>query len=476
MDTSYDVRIHKTDIYRGANTTTYWVRWKVAGHPYKEPFKHSGLARSFRSSLVQAASKGEAFTLDTGLPVSMKRPNRDVSWYSFACDYVDMKWKPASANYRRSIAEAMTTVTTAMLATERGKPDDAVLRRALFRWAFNKLRREKEAPPDIAEALRWASRSTRPVSDLAKAEVIRRALDMVAAKLDGTRAAATVVARKRAVLSNAIGYAIEKDLLDSNPIGEIKWRAPKANHTVDRRTVVNPIQARTLLRELGEQRPSGPRLKAFFGLLYYAALRPEEAVNLRPANLKLPPATWDADSEEWNEPEDNWGEIYLDEANPDAGAEWTDSGTARERRQLKHRAVGEGRTVPCTPELTRLLRDHLRRFGTGPDGRLFTGVRGGELARSTYDRAWRTARREAFSPEVAASRLGKTPYSLRHACVSTWLNGGVDPTQVADWAGHSVKVLLETYAACLDRQDLVARQRAEAALGGGPHPGGPVPT
>ncbi len=38
--------------------------------------------------------------------------------------------------------------------------------------------------------------------------------------------------------------------------------------------------------------------------------------------------------------------------------------------------------------------------------------------------------------------LAKTPYSLRHACVSTWLDGGVPPTQVAEWAGHSVDVLL----------------------------------
>jgi hypothetical protein len=34
-----------------------------------------------------------------------------------------------------------------------------------------------------------------------------------------------------------------------------------------------------------------------------------------------------------------------------------------------------------------------------------------------------------------------SPYDLRHACLSTWLNGGVYPTQVAEWAGYSVDVL-----------------------------------
>ena len=38
---------------------------------------------------------------------------------------------------------------------------------------------------------------------------------------------------------------------------------------------------------------------------------------------------------------------------------------------------------------------------------------------------------------------------LRHAAVSTWLNGGVPPTQVAEWAGHSVAVLLRVYAKCI---------------------------
>jgi hypothetical protein len=44
------------------------------------------------------------------------------------------------------------------------------------------------------------------------------------------------------------------------------------------------------------------------------------------------------------------------------------------------------------------------------------------------------------------------------------LNAGVPATQVAEWAGHSLNVLLKVYAKCLDGQDEVARQRVEAAL------------
>jgi hypothetical protein len=71
----------------------------------------------------------------------------------------------------------------------------------------------------------------------------------------------------------------------------------------------------------------------------------------------------------------------------------------------------------------------------------------------------------AFIPEVAASPLAKAPYDLRHAAVSTWLNGGVPPTTVAEWAGHSVEVLLRIYAKCLDGSDALIRQRVQAVLG-----------
>lgn len=63
------------------------------------------------------------------------------------------------------------------------------------------------------------------------------------------------------------------------------------------------------------------------------------------------------------------------------------------------------------------------------------------------------------------SSLAKRPYDLRHACLSTWLSAGVAPAQVAEWAGHSVEVLLRVYAKCVEGGDEVALQRIETALG-----------
>jgi integrase len=75
-------------------------------------------------------------------------------------------------------------------------------------------------------------------------------------------------------------------------------------------------------------------------------------------------------------------------------------------------------------------------------------------------------RRPARWPSLTLRQppLARQPYDLRHAAVSLWLNAGVPATQVAEWAGHSVNVLLKVYAKCLDGQDEVARRRVEAAL------------
>jgi hypothetical protein len=87
-----------------------------------------------------------------------------------------------------------------------------------------------------------------------------------------------------------------------------------------------------------------------------------------------------------------------------------------------------------------------------------------ELASITYRRAWGKARRTALTPAEYALPLARRVYELRHACVSTWLNGGVAPAQVAEWAGHSVAVLLRVYAKCIDGQDQIAKRRIEDAL------------
>ena len=76
------------------------------------------------------------------------------------------------------------------------------------------------------------------------------------------------------MLVNLAEYAVERRLLAENPITALPRKAPKVAQAVDRRVVVNPEQARTLLNAVAAEKPSGDRLLAFFGAMYYAAFGP----------------------------------------------------------------------------------------------------------------------------------------------------------------------------------------------------------
>ncbi|MDN5914912.1 MAG: tyrosine-type recombinase/integrase [Pseudonocardia sp.] len=449
--TSYDVRVWGITKRTWRSGTTYRVRWLVARKEWHDSFTTRALAESFRADLLSLARQGEPFDVATGRPVSWQRPEAVVtSWYDHARAYVDMKWPHAAGKSRQGIAESLATVTPALLSSTRSRPSTLVMRELLYGWSFNARRRAEGSPADhLLRAERWVAANTRPVSDLADPAVLRPALDALALRMDGKLAAGSTVSRKRAIFYNAVEYAVELGHLPGNPIASIKWRAPKIAEAVSPRVVINHQQARALLAAVRQHR-SGPELVAFFAVMYYAALRPAEAVDLRKDALSVPAA--------------GWGELYLSTSAPSAGRSWSESGTRREPRQLKHRSVDEVRVVPCPPELTAILRAHLSEHGTTPDGRLFRGARGGPLSESHYGRIWTTARSAALSADEITSPLARRPYDLRHAAVSTWLNGGVPAPQVAAWAGHSVNVLLRVYAKCIAGQDDAVRRRVEQAL------------
>lgn len=467
-DITYDVRIYKTGVYEGANVTTYYVRWEAGRKRWKQPFRKSAQADSFRSSLLTAARNGEAFSITTGRPISWQRANSEMSWYDFACAYSDMKWKDASAKHRADIARVLMLATPAMLSTRRGMPDEKAIRRALCRWAFNTKQRS-DAPADVANILKWVARNTRNVGELADQELLRTVLDTVTTKQDGKRMAAVTTKKYRGILHNALEYAVVRKLLTENPLTGMKWIVVRTSGEVDRRSVVNPAQGRALLLAVREQEPSGPHLVALFGAMLYCGLRPEEAVEICDHNLVLPDRVFNADKQEFEDPpeSDNWGELYVGPVAPEVARDWTDDGGRRDTRQMpKHRAEGETRgPIPVPPQQVRLFREHLEQHGTGKDGRVFRGVRSGEaVAGETIRKVWSRARTKVLTEKEQESPLAKRPYDLRHTCLSTWLNAGVPPKQVAEWAGHSVEVLLRTYAKCMVGQDEASRRRIADAL------------
>ena len=453
METSFDVRIYAVIPYRGARGTTYTVRWQVQGRRFQQTYTTRKLADGFRTKLHVAAQAGQGFVIDNGLPLSMQEPARQRTWLEHAMAYVDTKWPHASARHRKGIAEALTDVTIATISDLSGAPPVDRMRHVLFRRAFNSVARSTEKDEADAAALAWLQQHSPPLAAFNTSVTLRQALDRIALRQDGRPAAASTVARKRATLHNVLEYAVELETFASNPLHRVRWRAPRTTEAVDRRVVVNPVQARALLDAVQTDYPA---LTAYFACLYYAGLRPGEALELRREDCQLT--------------ETGWGELLLSRSHQRAGAAWTDASTTGEVRGLKHRGRADTRRVPAHPELVVALRRHLDHFQTGIEGHLFaartgragvplappyTGLAGGK----TIYRVWASARHNALTPQQADSVLARRPYDLRHACLSTWLNAGVPPARVAEWAGHSVEVLLRIYANCVDGDDLLALER-----------------
>jgi len=320
--------------------------------------------------------------------------------------------------------------------------------RCLVRACLQPQQRRSRTPdPGTVGTLAWLERVSLPVSQLSDPHVIRTALDGLCTRLDGSPAAANTISRKRAVFHAALGYAVELGLLPANPVEKVRWHAPRAAVAVSPAAVASPAQVREILAQVSRVRPE---LAAFFSCLYYAALRPEEAVAVRREDLILPAH--------------GRGTIILTAACPRTGTAWTSTGGLHETRGLKHRPDGTIRVVPIPSVLVRALRRHLRAHGTAPDGRLFRGTRGGMLSESVYGRAWHTARQAALGPDLAATALARRPYDLRHAALSLWLNASGEPAEVAARAGNSTRVLHEVYLHCIDGKEDLVSQRIEDAL------------
>jgi integrase len=429
----------------------YQLRWKVGTRPHSESFLTMGLAESRRAQLITAAREGEPFDVDTGLPKSMVDKERDISWYEHARKYIEMKWDDSPGNTRRTLSEAMATVTPAFVKDTKGMPDARTVRRALYSWAFNKNRWDEEIPADVAKVIDWFQRKSLPVSALSDRLVVRGALTALTKKLDGKTAAAGTISRKRAIFYNSLEYAVDAELLTDNPLDRIKWSAPdQVVEEVDPACVPNPAQASKLLAAVRDQSKRGRRLAAFFGCMYYAAARPAEAIGLRIQDCDLPRR--------------GWGLLRLRETRPRSGKAWTDSGESHEKKGLKHRPRKAVRRVPIPPELVALLRWHLMAYGTAPDGRVFQTMRGGLIQDTGYGEVWAEARTRALTPAEFDSVLAKRPYDLRHAAVSTWLSSGVEPQLVAERAGHSVAVLFRVYAKFLKDGDEAANAKISARL------------
>lgn len=463
MPTSYNVRVFKLETYEGKKRNTYYVRWRVANQRHAEPFVNDAQADAFRSELIHEAKKGELFDVESGLPVkSLKAKKGYISSYKFFVDYVDMRWPKVSASQRKNTAHALMTVLVSLLKNEPHSFKPVQVRTALREFAFNSERRDG-ASLEVEEILAWVERSAPRMSVWLDTEVISAALDAVGTKLNGRPVAKVSLRRDRTILFGLLKHAVVTHVLEEHPFELVEIAKIKTSRAIDKRSLLSESLALRMLTWVKTHARTGACLFAFLAVLYFAGLRPEEAAALRVKDLTLPD-------------DGGWGEIIVHDPAPHVGSAWTDSGKPREERdKLKGRDTGESRGVPAHPVLVRILRAYIadpyprKRDAPQPLDRkdqLFSGEHGGELADSVIRRNWLNARAEVLDEEDLDTPLAQRVYDLRHTCLTNWLNSGVPPAQVAEWAGNSVAVLLSTYVNCIAGTEEEMKRRVLAGVPG----------
>jgi integrase len=281
----------------------------------------------------------------------------------------------------------------------------------------------------------WNNHIAKRIGHLPLSAINRETVQQFKAELLADGVGGPTVDKSLSLLSAVMGKAVEWNRIPYNPVHGVKKVSAKRRHKPE------PMPA-DLVTELISGLPSA-RDKLIVAVLAYTGMRPGEV-------LALTKADFDSDS------------ISVDKA----------IALGEEKDTKTH----VDRVVPIMPKLRPFLTDL-------PDGLLFPRADG----RPWEDWDYRNWRKRTFKPavrklDVPASELAaytlalkawtvesKTdpkavkpvepsgewssfrPYDLRHTFVSGLLMDGWTPIEVASVAGHSVQVLLTTYAKVISR-------------------------
>jgi integrase len=246
----------------------------------------------------------------------------------------------------------------------------------------------------------------------------------------------------RTLLSSVLRHAAEAQQIPANPLGLV--RAPKA----EQRDAVTPLAPSAVERIRGAFLQSAPRTvdasrvgqrprqgyelpslgttqtrqrdALIVSLMAYAGLRPGELRALR------------------------WGDVGERTINVQRAADPDGSIKATKNKQR--------RSVRLLDALAQDLREYRLVCGRPGDRSLVVHSDQGE---SMSKSDWQVWRRGRWAPACSLAGLDPTPrpYDLRHGFASLLLAEGRQPLYVSRQLGHSVAVLLDTYAHLIDEYE-----------------------
>jgi integrase len=426
---------------RATGPRRYYVKWRVDGRDRTRAFKTRAEGDRFRSRLLAAVEDGVFFDLIEGLPETWLAKADGPTWWSWAREWLGLKWPQWSGHSRRSAVETLASFTPHLLRP--GAPPPPAELRA---W----LRADGLHPDRTpsGEQAAWLGAWSVPLLEI-DPPLLETALRTVLVRQDGVAMAATVVRRYRNQLATVLRSAVRRGVLPTSPMDRVEWRNPSHSFELDVSTVPSPADVDAAVEWAWDLPTAGARFAALFAAVGMAGLRPSEAAGLTLQSLELPKS--------------GWGLARVRGAITSPGPRFTLDGEPLESKGLKHRARNAVREVPLPPALVDRLHAHAERFDT-PNGRLFTNARGEPIASSNYGPVWVRVRTHLWPKPHPLS--GTTVYDLRHSAATMMLRAGVPPAEVARRLGHSVDVLLRVYAGVYDDERERSNALIEAALAG----------
>ena len=115
------------------------------------------------------------------------------------------------------------------------------------------------------------------------------------------------------------------------------------------------------------------------------------------------------------------------------------------------------RVIPLPDSVGEALAVHLERFGTGPDGLVFTSATGAPLRRSVWGKAYKSA--------ATAVGVDSSTHDLRHHCASVLISSGVSIKSVQRFLGHkNASETLDTYGHLMPGDEDRLRAAIDVAL------------
>jgi integrase len=124
----------------------------------------------------------------------------------------------------------------------------------------------------------------------------------------------------------------------------------------------------------------------------------------------------------------------------DLSTAWIGESISRGHQNQKGTKTGKSRIIQLSPTVCTMLAARFEKLNPQPDDLVFPSPTGIAIDDHRFRaRAWKTT--------LESCQIDyQTPYQVRHAAISHALAAGANPVDLAKQTGHSVRVMLSTYA------------------------------